>query len=763
MDNNITVIFFGNTQVNGQKTNIEFKIIANPNETVKVLLSRFFEKSGLSSNHKFYFSNKNLENYETLTLTQMGITNNSKIEVRYIELENCVVKDNTPNNIDLNKLVLNNDKTTFNKNNYDNSFNNSHNNDNTIGINNHSINFTKNDINNINNINNKINNQNPNNIIYNNNPYPSNYINNINKQIKNPYPVVNNKVQIIHNYPNYYQQNIIINHPNNKSQYISDSSSLYQIPPRPDYSQYNLSDIYSGNKNNNSPSLINPLNYDISIKFIRYSKNSIHNCEAELKGILKLCFLNEIASKIDETTLNNFLYNKSIPEIIYFILKILKNNYINYNNRNEAADIIKKVLGNDKGCNVINFSNFVNEQVNQYWLNQLQNYINPIYINEINNIKLRLGKYQKYKYMSFFETELKKSLRESAIEFLPVSLVVIDRHDFDKFDQEMANCPNKEIRLLYHGTQIEPVSCILTDIFIRSEKKGIQFGEGVYFTDSLDYCSFYGGPKNNRSNMNKIPSVGDYFTAICSVVYYDKNGFLQVYDYKTRLRPKKNQVNFAYAASTSETIYNPDFSRFVGTEYVIYDLDQICPLISVKFKREEFCVIWRDVNFSDKAVYNNQYDEKFKKYLNDRLRYINQMAKYNVYTFTDTNEALKCVDRKKYNKIILISNVGDDFGGKFFVNSARKIIGNDVIVLFNAYNTAHLNWITTEYQNAIFSNEPKFYEEYLDSFNDKNKMRGLIAKLERHYNVKFNIDNNYLFFPRYKESGYYSQLSFQIF
>ena len=58
--------------------------------------------------------------------------------------------------------------------------------------------------------------------------------------------------------------------------------------------------------------------------------------------------------------------------------------------------------------------------------------------------------------------------------------------------------------------------------------------------------------------------------------------------------PKKNEINFAYAGPNFETIVEPDFTKFVGTEYVIWDLDQICPFISAKLERNEYCVIWRD-------------------------------------------------------------------------------------------------------------------------------------------------------------------------
>ena len=83
-----------------------------------------------------------------------------------------------------------------------------------------------------------------------------------------------------------------------------------------------------------------------------------------------------------------------------------------------------------------------------------------------------------------------------------------------------------------------------------------------------------------------------------------------------------------------------------------------------KLERKEFCVIWRDINFSDKPIYNNEFDAIFKKFLKERKKYINQMAKYNIYPCETSEEALKLVERKKYNKIILISNVGTDLGGK---------------------------------------------------------------------------------------------------
>ena len=301
----------------------------------------------------------------------------------------------------------------------------------------------------------------------------------------------------------------------------------------------------------------------------------------------------------------------------------------------------------------------------------------------------------------------------------------------------------------------------MTGLYRRSmeSSKAIN-GKGVYFTDLLDYAWYYGGEKGNRANFYGIPKTNDTFTVIVNSVYYDRNGYEQVYS--NSRTPGKNQINFAYAGAGSERLSTPDKSKFLGTEFVIYDFDQICPFMSAKLKRVEFCVIWRDTNFSSKPVYNNEYDQKFKAFLKERLKYINQNANYNIYPCETSEEALELVNRKKYNKIILISNVGTDLGGKKFIDKARQIIGNDVISLFLAYSISHLTWIKN-YKNALFSNEPKFYEEYLECFNDyemEYRIKGLVKKIEEHYQVKFNFDDDFLKYPNFKNDGTYQDLRF---
>ena len=492
---------------------------------------------------------------------------------------------------------------------------------------------------------------------------------------------------------------------------------------------------------------------EINIKFIK-SQNETGKSKkkAELYGLLKLCLLKEISSKFENDVI------KQLPEILSYIMQILKNGYIAEKIKKEK---IKKVLNRMMGSNILNFSNFVNKTIEPNQIDMLMQFLKKEDLNFINDIKERLIDYNEY--IKLFEKDFEERKRNSIFEFSIISLVVMEREDFQTFEKERKNCPNRIDKILYHGTSIEPISCILTGYFRKSVDRCYQHGKGVYFTDTLDYCWFYGGEKSNRCNGNEIPKIGKTFTLIANSIYYNKKGFRQVYDYK--YTPKKNEINFALAKSDFSTIKGePDKSKFYGTEYVIWDLDQICPFIGAKLRREEFCVIWRDNNFSSKPIYNNEFDKLFKKFLAERMKYVEQYAEHNIYPCETTDEAIKLVKRKKYNKIILISNVGSDLGGKKFIDEARKIIGNNVIVLFLAYNTNHLNWITN-YKNALFSNGPNFYEEYLNCFSKEkldiqDEIMELKEKIENHYKVKFNFDDKFLYFPYFKDEGKYSDLSF---
>ena len=218
-------------------------------------------------------------------------------------------------------------------------------------------------------------------------------------------------------------------------------------------------------------------------------------------------------------------------------MEILKRDYVENEIKKQE---IKEILNKVKGSNILNFSKFVDNVIDSSQINMLLQLLNKDDFEYITDIKRRLLNYNDY--IKLFEKDFEERKRLSIFEFSIISLVVMEREDFQVFEKERSNCPNRVDKILYHGTSIEPISCILTGYFRKSIEKCYQHGKGVYFTDTLDYCWFYGGEKTNRSNVNRIPSIGEIFTFIANSTYYNKEGFRRVFDYK--YTPKKNEINF---------------------------------------------------------------------------------------------------------------------------------------------------------------------------------------------------------------------------
>ena len=130
----------------------------------------------------------------------------------------------------------------------------------------------------------------------------------------------------------------------------------------------------------------------------------------------------------------------------------------------------------------------------------------------------------------------------------------------------------------------------------------------------------------------------------------------------------------------------------------------------------------------------------------------------NAYFESSIEKALEIIKRKKYNKIILISNVGLDLSGKRFVEIARYILGFNVAVLFFSSNKNHLSWIKN-FPNAFFTDNDEFFKEYILNYNDKGLLN-LKKNIENYYKIKLNFFNDFLQFPKFAEREEYKNLIF---
>ena len=146
---------------------------------------------------------------------------------------------------------------------------------------------------------------------------------------------------------------------------------------------------------------------------------------------------------------------KTTARISYSIMEILSKGYIEDYNIKES---IKKTLLSSKGSSIINFSNFVDEIIDNCQMNQILNLLINSDLKQMNDTRNHLSKYKKC--IKFFNNEFVKMNKENFLEFSVISLVIIEREDFEKFDIERQKCPNREERILYHGTSIDRTNFI---------------------------------------------------------------------------------------------------------------------------------------------------------------------------------------------------------------------------------------------------------------------------------------------------------------
>ena len=373
-------------------------------------------------------------------------------------------------------------------------------------------------------------------------------------------------------------------------------------------------------------------------------------------------------------------------------------------------------------------------------------------------------------YLKYFESEFEKSLQNSIFEYNTKFIAYIYRDD-EKYKSGKLHCNNLQKKILFHGTKSKAISNILAGHF-RHANVHI-FGKGVYFTDLIDYAWYYGSESDtdNRANFYTIPRIKDSFSFIASEVYYDRTKFEQVYDNNTiDDEVPKNGIRHACVCHDSSVIPKNKLKKykgFIGTEFLITNWDQILPLLNITLERVEFLIVWRDNNFEISNP--NGYSEFQEMYdYNNRIKkYAGFNLKTKIYYFNQSNEALNFIKRKKYNKILLISNGGND--GIGFINNARKIIGSNTISLISCYTIEnHIESIKNSENILINSKEYDCTKEFLKLSTNKN-INGL-KKLQKDIEVKLKniidsfsfqpINDNALYFPNFKENGTFSELHF---
>ena len=486
-----------------------------------------------------------------------------------------------------------------------------------------------------------------------------------------------------------------------------------------------------------------------------------------LSGILQICLLEFISKKIDNV---EKIKNDEIREII----SDLKKDMDLTNNLEE--DIIEN-LSQKYGSNIITYKNFIKEKINDKEINNLIDLVDKNKKNEIMMYWSNLSKYEEFNIL--FEKDFTEAIEKSYFDYSLIGVSIYQQEKRKKYIEEFKKCPNSVVKYLFHGTQIDPISKIITKGFLYTRKPF--YGMGIYFSDMLDYVSFYCGGndyKTRRKNFGKTLQCGETFSCVGTEIYYCKDDKKNIYDFSYYVKEldhfptydeikanypekmvEKNGLHFARVEPQHGQIIKSEVKimeekgkgKFIGTEYVITEDDQMLPLYGLTLKRNEYFVIWRDPNF----VGNNKHSLFLKK----AKLYLYKNGSINVYIENSTEKALELIQRKKFNKIILISSVGLDLSGKTFVETARKILGFDIMVLFFSANKSHLSWIQ-KFPNALYTSNILFYQEYVKNYN-KEGLLNLKKQVEKQYNITLTFTRHFLKFPKFVNSKKYTDLIFE--
>ena len=489
-----------------------------------------------------------------------------------------------------------------------------------------------------------------------------------------------------------------------------------------------------------------------------------------LTGYLKLILIKYISGFIDDV---NLIKSEEIREII----SELKKDMNLENSPKGPEDDIKSNLEDKNGKNINSLSNYVCSIIKDKDIDDLLNLVNKNMKNNIIKYWSILSKYERFN--KDFQKSVSEAIENSYFDYSLINLSVYQQTKRNDYLQAMNNCPNLEKRYLFHGTQIDPIAKIITNGFLYSRKPF--YGMGIYFTDMLDYVAFYCGGTDfdsRRFSFGQIVPVNSTFSCVGAEVFYSSGRITNIFDFNLYVEDLKDfptdeelksiykdkcveengvhiakvEPNQGQVRTTKEIIEDKQRGRFIGTEYVITEKSQILPLYGLTFKRNEYFVLWKDPNF---ACQNN-----FSNFLKERQLFIYKYAKMNVYFESNTEKALEIIKRKRFNKIILISNIGLDLSGKKFVEIARKILGYDIVVLFFSNNQKHFSWLQS-FPNALYTNDANFYQEYILNYNSDGLLK-LKSKIEKHYGIKLKFKDDFsLYFPSFINTNAYSKVIFE--
>ena len=429
-----------------------------------------------------------------------------------------------------------------------------------------------------------------------------------------------------------------------------------------------------------------------------------------------------------------------------------------------AKEIIEKFKEKLKGSDISEYTNFY-EAVKSFSMNDFEELINYLTDDELAKQEYNqlLKNYEEY--YNIFERDFENALAFSIFEYELVKIYTIDRDDYKIFKENKDKCNEAVEQLLFHGTIVESIASILKTFVDIEKNQCSKIGKGFYLSDLFEVSWRYRSSENVDDN---IPEIGDSFPILVCNTYHSKNNVEYCYSCKKDgKRIDLNHLRIAKVKSdTSEVISEnelKDYRYYIQNEYLISHQEQVLPIYAIYLRRVKYLIIWRDNNF-DKSNPNNYDDfDKMTKFNLEMQNFAYRELNTKIYYVKTTEEALKLIDRKKYNKIIIITNGGNK--GEEFIKESRKITGGEPIAYVSCYIPENqIDWVS-KLPNTLLSDDKEIFQDFLKNTIVENKpeMKKLKEKIEKKYGKKFdNYNEDTIFkFEKFLPEGKFEQLEFE--
>ena len=231
----------------------------------------------------------------------------------------------------------------------------------------------------------------------------------------------------------------------------------------------------------------------------------------KLTGLLRLILIKYISNFIKDI---NMIKSNDIKEIVSELKEGIKL-------EESAEKDIQSNLKDKSGSDIIAYSNYVSAIIKDQDIDDLMELIDKNLQNQIYKYWSILTKYEDFN--QDFEVDLLKAIETSYFDYSLIGLSIYEQTNKNQYLESMKLCQNTIKKYLFHGTQIGPISSIITSGFFYSRKPF--YGMGVYFSDMLDYVSFYSGGDNldnRRANFGKILPINSTFSCVGAEVFYNK-------------------------------------------------------------------------------------------------------------------------------------------------------------------------------------------------------------------------------------------------